>query len=142
MEPTVPAQPNVWPCVNYRDAHAAIAFLTKALGFVVAVVHDRQGHVEHSELHWPEGGGIMLGSAATNGTPFERLPTGACGVYVVTRDPDAAWRRALAAGARVVKEITDEPYGSRGFVVADPEGNLWSFGTYRGTEPGAGREGK
>jgi uncharacterized glyoxalase superfamily protein PhnB len=28
--------------------------------------------------------------------------------------------------------MRDEDYGSTGFVVADPEGNLWSFGTYRG----------
>jgi len=26
----------------------------------------------------------------------------------------------------------EEEYGSTGFTVADPEGNLWSFGTYRG----------
>lgn len=39
--------------------------------------------------------------------------------------------RAKAAGARVVPEIRDEDYGSRGFTVSDP-GNLWSFGTYRG----------
>ncbi len=40
--------------------------------------------------------------------------------------------RATAAGAEVVRELKDEDYGSRGFSVRDPEGNLWSFGTYRG----------
>jgi uncharacterized glyoxalase superfamily protein PhnB len=28
--------------------------------------------------------------------------------------------------------LKDEDYGSRGFTVSDPEGNLWSFGTYAG----------
>ena len=28
--------------------------------------------------------------------------------------------------------LRDEDYGSRGFTVKDPEGNIWSFGTYRG----------
>ena len=28
-------------------------------------------------------------------------------------------------------EITDADYGSRDFSVRDPEGNVWSFGTYR-----------
>jgi uncharacterized glyoxalase superfamily protein PhnB len=40
--------------------------------------------------------------------------------------------RATAAGAQVVRPMRDEDYGSRGFTVLDPEGNLWSFGTYRG----------
>jgi uncharacterized glyoxalase superfamily protein PhnB len=36
----------------------------------------------------------------------------------------------VAAGARVVRELEDMPYGSREYSVRDPEGNLWSFGTY------------
>ena len=29
-------------------------------------------------------------------------------------------------------ELHDTDYGSRDFAVLDPEGNRWSFGTYRG----------
>jgi len=29
-------------------------------------------------------------------------------------------------------ELTDQSYGSREFTARDPEGNLWSFGTYAG----------
>ncbi|MFR9750988.1 VOC family protein [Nocardia sp. 004] len=47
-------------------------------------------------------------------------------------DPDALFARATAAGAEVVRDLRDEDYGSRGFTVRDPEGNLWSFGTYWG----------
>ena len=36
------------------------------------------------------------------------------------------------AGAVVFAPLKDEDYGSRGFSVTDPEGNIWSFGTYRG----------
>jgi uncharacterized glyoxalase superfamily protein PhnB len=28
-------------------------------------------------------------------------------------------------------ELTDTDYGSRDFSARDPEGNLWTFGTYR-----------
>jgi uncharacterized glyoxalase superfamily protein PhnB len=31
-----------------------------------------------------------------------------------------------------VRGLRDEDYGSRGFSVLDPEGNIWSFGTYAG----------
>jgi uncharacterized glyoxalase superfamily protein PhnB len=75
----------------------------------------------------------MLGSAASDGTPFERLPTGASGVYAATDDPAPLYERAQRAGATVIRELTPEAH-SRGFVVADPEGNLWSFGSYRGEE--------
>jgi uncharacterized glyoxalase superfamily protein PhnB len=50
----------------------------------------------------------------------------------VTDDPDAVYERALAAGATVLRQIRDEDYGGRGFTVQDPEGNQWSFGSYRG----------
>ena len=40
--------------------------------------------------------------------------------------------RAVAAGATIVRGLRYEEYGSRGFSAADPEGNLWSFGTYAG----------
>jgi uncharacterized glyoxalase superfamily protein PhnB len=38
--------------------------------------------------------------------------------------------RARAAGADVARELTDMDYGSREFSARDPEGNVWSFGTY------------
>ncbi len=51
---------------------------------------------------------------------------------MVCDEPDALFDRATAAGAEVVRGLVDEDYGSRGFTVRDLEGNLWSFGTYRG----------
>jgi uncharacterized glyoxalase superfamily protein PhnB len=48
-------------------------------------------------------------------------------------EPDALFERATGAGAEVVMEPTDQDYGSRDFTVRDPEGNLWSFGTYAPT---------
>jgi uncharacterized glyoxalase superfamily protein PhnB len=124
----------VWPCVNYRDARGAIRFLTEAFGFVstITVGGDDPSVVEHAELLWPEGGGVMLGSAGLPGNEFSQMPTGSVSLYVVTDDPDALFKRATEAGAEVVRGLADEDYGSRGFTVRDPEGNLWSFGTWRG----------
>jgi uncharacterized glyoxalase superfamily protein PhnB len=121
----------IWPCINYRDAPAAIEFLTVAFGFDQHAVHRTGGHVAHAELLLPEGGGIMLGSASSDGTPFERLPTGSSGVYIATDDPDGVYRAATAAGARVVRALSTQA-PARGFIVASPEGNLWSLGAYRG----------
>jgi uncharacterized glyoxalase superfamily protein PhnB len=75
----------------------------------------------------------MLGSAppadAANNWP---LQPGSFGAYVVCDDPDALFARATAAGAEVLMPLHDTDYGSRDFMVRDPEGNRWSFGTYRG----------
>jgi uncharacterized glyoxalase superfamily protein PhnB len=124
----------VWPCVNYVDARAAIRFLTEAFGFVetIAVPGETDDVIVHAELRWPEGGGVMLGTANRPDSQFSQLPTGAAGLYVVTDDPHGVFERATKAGATVISEMRDEDYGSTGFVVADLEGNLWSFGTYRG----------
>jgi uncharacterized glyoxalase superfamily protein PhnB len=74
----------------------------------------------------------MMSSATDEpGDTFPIRP-GTFGAYVVTDEPDALYERAVAAGARVVEELTDTHFGSRQFIVADPEGNTWCFGTYRG----------
>jgi uncharacterized glyoxalase superfamily protein PhnB len=36
----------------------------------------------------------------------------------------------VAAGGEIVRPLEDQDYGSRDFAVRDPEGNIWSFGTY------------
>lgn len=124
----------VWPAIRYKDALAAIRFLGEAFGFTEAVVVPGQdeGVVEHAELRWPLGGGVMVGSTRYDEGVHGELPAGSASVYVVTDEPDALFARAAAAGAEVVAGLKDEDYGSRSFTVRDPEGNYWSFGTYRG----------
>ena len=56
----------VWPILSYRDARAGIAFLTDAFGFQPGAAYARDDDpriVEHAEMRWPGGGGIMLGTA-------------------------------------------------------------------------------
>ncbi|MEU4558103.1 VOC family protein [Actinoplanes sp. NPDC023936] len=121
----------VWPTLQATDARSLIRFLVDAFGFVENVVHGEGDRVDHAQLDWPLGGGIMLGS----GSPTWQLPPGTFGAYVVTDDVDKLHERAAAAGAEIVKAPADTDYGSRDFTARDPEGNLWSFGTYRGEPP-------
>jgi uncharacterized glyoxalase superfamily protein PhnB len=125
--------PTIWPALTYADAPAAIRFLVEAFGFVETLVVPGEGgrEIVHAELRWPEGGGVMLGSTGDD-TEFSQRKPGTTSTYVVTDAPDALFDRATAAGAEVVRGLRNEDYGSRGFTVRDPEGNLWSFGTYRG----------
>jgi uncharacterized glyoxalase superfamily protein PhnB len=122
----------VWPTLVYRDARAAIRFLVDAFGFEVTALHPPEGDgpVQHGELRWPDGG-VMLGSVREGGV-LDGLPPGTGSVYVVVTDPDPLFASATAAGATVVRAPRDEDYGSRDFVVRDPEGVFWCFGTYAG----------
>ncbi|MBM4794797.1 VOC family protein [Streptomyces sioyaensis] len=131
MSDTTPA-PQVWPTLRARDARALIRFLADAFGFEeTAVIPGEGGHVEHAQLSWPEGG-IMLGSVRDGKEDHWPLQPGTFGAYVVTDRPDELYARATAAGAEITEELTVTDYGSRGFGARDPEGNRWSFGTYRG----------
>jgi len=123
------------PALHYRDAHAAIDFLCRAFGFEKkAVYEDGQGAVAHAELTLGNGM-IMLGSVKD--TEYGRLlvrPREAGGVtmsiYAVVADPDAHCARAKAAGAEITREPVTQDYGGRDYTCKDPEGHVWSFGTY------------
>jgi uncharacterized glyoxalase superfamily protein PhnB len=76
----------------------------------------------------------MLGSYKPDGE-WSREP-GTFGAYVVTDRVDELYSQVKNAGAKITRELADQDYGNREFAIADPEGNLWSFGPYRG-EPRA-----
>ena len=117
--------------LRYDDARAAIAFLTGTLGLAEQQVVDADdGGVAHAELS--HGGDVvMLGTRS--GTP-DAFDTGRAVVYLAldsAEEVDAHHARAVAAGAEIVQELVDQPYGSREYAVRDPEGNVWSVGSYR-----------
>jgi uncharacterized glyoxalase superfamily protein PhnB len=126
------AAPQVWPALRARDARGLIDFLTAAFDFRVVVVHGEGDRVEHAELAGPAGGGVMIGSMRDD--PEDRWPVqpGTGGVYVVVEDVRALHRRAVAAGAEILEAPVERDYGSTEFTARDPEGNRWSFGSYRG----------
>jgi len=120
-----------YPCLRYRDARAAIEFLQRAFGFdPVHVYDDADGGVAHAEVRAGKGL-VMLGEARSDRFG-EHVGHGWS--YVAVPEVDELCARARAAGAEIVMEPTDQDYGSRDFSARDPEGNLWSFGTYA---PGA-----
>lgn len=127
----------VIPSMRYEDAPAAIEWLCGAFGFEKhLVVPGEKGEILHAQLTFGNGM-IMLGSASSEGEfgKYVKPPraTGGIGTqspYVIVADADEHYRRAVAAGARIVIDIRDEDYGGRGYSCLDPEGHVWNFGTY------------
>jgi uncharacterized glyoxalase superfamily protein PhnB len=78
---------------------------------------------------------VMLGSVKDS--EYSKLlvrPADAGGVtmsvYVVVDDADAHFARAKAAGTTIVREPVTQDYGGRDYTCKDPEGHVWTFGTY------------
>jgi uncharacterized glyoxalase superfamily protein PhnB len=124
------------PTLRYRDAAAAVEWLCRAFGFNKhLVVPGEAGAIAHAQLTYGNGM-IMLGTAGDDEFgKLQRTPAQVGGVgtqspYIIVPDADAHHARAVAAGAKVVYAIRDEPYGGRGYSCLDPEGHLWNFGTY------------
>ncbi|PFG43380.1 putative glyoxalase superfamily protein PhnB [Isoptericola jiangsuensis] len=121
----------LWLTLRYRDPDAALSWL-RSLGFVERAVHrspDPPHAVVHAELDAPGGGGLMLGPVRDNPDWPQRSGTGAA--YLVVDDLDAVYVAAVEAGGRPLLAPREQDYGGRTATVADPEGNLWSLGTYR-----------
>jgi uncharacterized glyoxalase superfamily protein PhnB len=125
-----PPPPQVWPTLQARDARALIRFLVDAFGFEETAVYGDGDRVDHAELAWPPGGGMLLGSVRDRPDGTGPVPSGHFSAYVVTDEPDAL--RARAVAAELTTDLHETDYGSRDFAVRDPEGNRWNFGTYRG----------
>ena len=65
--PSAP-EPQVWPTLRAHDARALIKFLVDAFGFEETVVYGDGDRVDHAQLSWPPGGGVMLGSVREGDT--------------------------------------------------------------------------
>jgi uncharacterized glyoxalase superfamily protein PhnB len=126
----------VIPALRYRDAKAAVGYLCDGLGFEKHAVHEGQdGKIMHAELSFGNGM-IMLGSVTD--TPFGKTMSQPAEIgnretqspYLVVADADAVYERAKKAKFEIILDIKDEDYGGRGFTCRDPEGHIWTIGTY------------
>jgi len=126
----------VIPALRYRDAKAAVRYLCDVLGFEKHAVYEgKDNTIMHAELSFGNGM-IMLGSVTE--TPYGKHISQPDDIghretqspYLVVADADAVYARAKKGKFQIVIDIKDEDYGGRGFTCRDPEGHLWTVGTY------------
>ena len=126
--------PNIFPALKYHDSQAALEFLTKAFGFDEVSVHRAEdGSIGHAMLRLGAGMIMFGGPPQEEGWLGAGKPdplAGTISVYVVVADPRAHYEHAASAGATIVRELERMDYGSLEYSARDPEGNLWSFGSY------------
>ncbi|HEY6567346.1 MAG TPA: VOC family protein [Actinomycetota bacterium] len=128
------------PMLSYEDVGAAVDWLTDAFGFqeVGERYTEEDGRVTHAELEL-DGAVVYLGwpgdgyrSPAHHAEECEvarrwsEVPFIVNGVNIKVDDVMAHCERARAAGATILREPKDEPYG-RLYNAADLEGHRWMF---------------
>jgi uncharacterized glyoxalase superfamily protein PhnB len=123
--------PSLAPYLFYDDVERAARFMQDAFGFELGFTsRDPDGHLAHAQLLHASAM-IMLGHAGGGGLRMARsagkLEALHAGVYVFVADVDAHCERARAAGANVLLEPADQPWGDRMYCATDPEGQFWMF---------------
>ncbi|MGH6985863.1 MAG: VOC family protein [Caulobacteraceae bacterium] len=124
-------RPAFSPAVVYRDPKAALVWLQKAFGFETSlVVEAENGSIVHSEMRFGDGLLMVAGPYdERHASPADFSGRNTQSIHVqLSKDIDAHLERAKAQGARIVREIADQPYGDRVYAALDPEGHVWSFG--------------
>src|SRR5262249_28079934 len=125
---------NIIPTLKYKNAPQMIDWLGRAFGFEKHAVYADGDVVHHAQLVLGAGM-IMVSSAGLSDFDGVQVrPTRARPVTrrasVVVPVAAAPHARAVAAGAEIVRPLVDADYGGRGYTCRDPEGHVWSFGTY------------
>jgi len=132
----IPFQPpgyhSVTPYMTLRDAKSALDFYTRAFGAELVMKLDMpDGKVAHAEIRI--GDSILMLSEENpewGNTSPQQLGGSPVHLMIYVPDADAAFARALAAGAEKVRPVEDQFYGDRSGTVKDPYGYQWTLATH------------
>jgi len=118
------------PRLSYKDPAKAIEFYQKAFAAKESWRFETDSGIAHAEVkigdsvillcgEWPEGGRYSA----------ETLGQSPISMVINVPDVDAFFEHAVAAGATVLRPITDQFYGNREGTVTDPFGYAWTVST-------------
>ncbi|MGC1107048.1 MAG: VOC family protein [Candidatus Acidiferrales bacterium] len=133
LKAAVEPQPTVIPRLCFKDTRRAIEFYQRAFGakeIMRLVDPDQRIGIAQIQIgnarillsdEYPEFGAV---SPETLGGSTVRIK-------LMVPDADATARRALAAGAKMVRPVQDQFYGERVGQIADPFGYTWIIATHK-----------
>jgi len=131
-KPIPEGYPRLTPYLIVDGASAAIDFYCSVLGASERMrMPMPNGRIGHAELEL--GDSLLMladenpdmnirGPASIGGTPVS--------MHVYVEDADAAFARALEAGAKALRPVEDRFYGDRSGQFEDPFGHRWDVSTH------------
>ena len=134
VKPIPEGYSSVVPYISVKGASDAIAFYKQAFGAEELLrMPMPDGKVGHAEIKIGDSV-VMLADEMDHPDAIAKSPrtlggvtSGLC-LYVV--DCDAIFNRAVAAGAKVRRPLTNQFYGDRSGTVEDPFGQVWTMSTH------------
>jgi PhnB protein len=117
------------PLLSVRKGASAIDFYKRAFGAVELFrIEDDNGEVVARLA--VDGAEFWLADESPQHSNFspESLGGSSVRMVLIVDDPDAAFERAIAAGAKEVWPVSDQPYGWRIGRIVDPFGHHWEIG--------------
>jgi len=130
---TATTLPTVVPYIAVPQAEELGAFIQQAFGAQGGFLGTGSEGGLHGQYVIGDGV-VMIGGGAA----WRHVKPRRASLHVYVPDADAAYRRAMEAGAKSLGEPSDRPYGDREAAVEDPTGNQWFIGTLRGRTTPAG----
>jgi len=123
----------VTPHLVCEGAAEALAFYAQAFGAVeLGRMPGPGGKIMHAEMRIGDSRIMLADAFPEYGSKGPRALQGTTVVmHLYVPDADAAWDKALAAGAEPVMPLEDAFWGDRYGQVADPFGHRWSIATHK-----------
>ena len=133
VQPIPQGYHTVTPYLIVKDANQAIAFYKKAFNAKEIMRFNKpDGRIGHAEIQMGDSR-IMLADefpqmqahspAFHQGSPVK--------LHLYVSDVDTLFQQAVAAGAKVIRPLADQPYGDRSGGLLDPEGHSWFLATHQ-----------
>jgi len=119
--------------LTVKDGAAAIDFYQRAFGArEVMRVDGPDGRLMHAEVQVGDSR-VMLAEEYPDMGCLSPTTVGhsTASLYLYLPDVDAAFKRAVGAGAKVVMPVTDMFWGDRFASVEDPSGHRWGLATHQ-----------
>ena len=114
----------VTPYINVKDARKFLEFIKKAFDAKVHYIMEYEGMVGHADIQIGDSR-LMVSEASENMNPAQQIS-----LYLYVPDSDAAYKKALDAGATSIMEPANQFYGDRNSGVKDFAGNTWWMATH------------
>ena len=133
VKPIPEDRQSVTPYLAIKNAGAAIEFYKQVFGATEKMrMAEPDGKIGHAEIvigkarimisdEYPEID--VLGPQSRGGSTV--------GLHILVEDVDTVFSRAVAAGAKQLKAVSDQFYGERSGQLADPFGHVWYIGTVK-----------